>query len=223
MTFTDTTLSVVLGGTSGIGRAVADALSSRPGTVYAVGRRTGLDISDPVSVAEYFSTLGPVDHVIVTAGSQAPSGTVRDVAITDAKHAFETKFWGSILVSREAARVIRPGGTLTLTSGFLARRPIPGTYVKTAMNAALEAVTKVLARELAPLRVNAVSPGLTDTEAYAGLSPDARAAMLDRARSTLPVGRYGTPADLARAYLFAIDTPFITGSVIDVEGGALIS
>ena len=98
-----------------------------------------------------------------------------------------------------------------------------GTYVKTAMNAAIEAVAKILAKELAPIRVNVVSPGLTDTEAYQAMDAPARQAMLARASTSLPAGRHGEPDDLARAYLFAIDNPFVTGAVIDVDGGALIN
>lgn len=223
MTFTASTVSVVIGGTSGIGRAIADALSQRPGTVHRLSRSAGLDISDPTAVATAFAALGPVDHVVITAGSQAPGGPLTGLDLTAAKAAFDVKFWGSVTVAQAAAPHLRPGGTLTLTSGFLARRTTPGTFVKTAMNAALEATAKLLARELAPLRVNVVSPGLTDTEAHAALPAEARQAMLARARTTLPAGRAGTPADLAAAYLFAIDTAFVTGAVLDVDGGALIA
>lgn len=223
MAFQQDTLSVVIGGTGGIGRAVAEALRARPGRVEAVGRAEGVDIAQPDTVSAFFARLGPVDHVVVTAGSQAPGGHFTDVHPASAKAAFDIKFWGSLAVAREAARAIRPGGTLTLTSGFVARRTVPGTYVKAAMNAAIEAVAKVLARELAPLRVNVVSPGLTDTTAYRDMAPEARAAMLARAAATLPAGRHGRPEDIAQAYLFAIDNPFVTGSVIDIEGGALIN
>lgn len=223
MTFNDNTVSVVIGGTSGIGAAVAKALTQRPGRVEIASRATGLDIADAASVAAYFRKLGPIDHLVVTAGSSAPGGKVADIDLHAAKAAFDVKFWGSIVLAREAARYMRPGGTITFTSGFLARRTVPGTFVKTAMNAALEAVAKILARELAPLRVNVVSPGLTQTEAYAGMAGDAREAMFDRAAATLPAGRYGKPEDIARGYLFAIDNPFATGSVIDIEGGALIN
>ncbi|WP_200964187.1 MULTISPECIES: SDR family oxidoreductase [unclassified Ensifer] len=223
MTFNDNTVSVVIGGTSGIGAAVAKALTQRPGRVEIASRATGLDIADAASVAAYFRKLGPIDHLVVTAGSSAPGGKVADIDLDAAKAAFDVKFWGSIVLAREAARYIRPGGTITFTSGFLARRTVPGTFVKTAMNAALEAVAKILARELAPLRVNVVSPGLTQTEAYAGMTGDARDAMFDRAAATLPAGRFGQPQDIAHGYLFAIDNPFVTGSVIDIEGGALIN
>lgn len=223
MSFTDQTVSVVVGGHTGIGRAVTDALGERPGRVLVASRRNGLDIADPAAVARYFDRLGPVDHVVFTAGSQAPGGKLADVDIVAAKAAFDVKFWGTLAVAKAAAKHLRPGGTLTLTSGFLSRRTVPGTYVKTAMNAALEAVAKILARELAPIRVNVVSPGLTDTEAYEGMDAGARGAMLDRAASSLPVGRYGRAEDLAQGYLLAIDNPFMTGAILDIDGGALIN
>ncbi len=223
MNFTNDTISVVVGGTSGIGKAVAEMLGQRPGRVEIASRGSGLDISDEAAITAYFEALGPIDHIVITAGSQAPGGSVRDVSLSAAKSAFDVKFWGSVAVARTAAAHIRPGGTITLTSGFLARKTVPGTFVKTAMNAALEAAAKILARELSPIRVNIVSPGLTDTEAYHGMANDARRAMLERAAANLPAGQYGRPEDLAAAYLFAIDNPFITGSVIDVEGGALVS
>lgn len=220
--FTRDTVSVVIGGTSGIGRAVANALRTRPGQVIAAGRSTGLDLGDAAAVDAFFDRIGPVDHVVVTAGSQAPGGPVATLDLDAAKAAFDVKFWGAIAVARAAARHLRPGGTLTLTSGFLSRRATPGTFAKTAMNAALEAAAKLLARELAPLRVNVVSPGLTDTEAYAAMAPEARDAMLAKAAATLPVRRAGRPQDLAAGYLFVIDNPFVTGTVIDIDGGALI-
>jgi NAD(P)-dependent dehydrogenase (short-subunit alcohol dehydrogenase family) len=221
--FNDNTVSVVVGGASGIGRAVAQALRERPGRVEVASRSSGLDVSNPAAVASYFEKFGAIDHLVFTAGSQAPGGRVVDVGIDAAKVAFDVKFWGTVIVAREAAKRIRPGGTITLTSGFLARRTVAGTYVKTAMNAAIEAFAKVLAKELAPIRVNVVSPGLTDTEAYRAMDDRSRQAMLERASASLPAGRYGHPEDLAKAYLFAIDNAFVTGAVIDVDGGALIN
>jgi len=223
MAFREDTISVVIGGTSGIGHAVAERLAARPGRLVTVSRATGLDVADAGAVAAFFDDLGPVDHVIFTAGSQAPGGPLAGLDLAAARAAFDVKFWGAVAVAQAAVRHIRPEGTLTLTSGFLARRATPGTLVKTAMNAALEASAKVLARELAPVRVNVVSPGLTATEAYAGMSDDARRSMLDGAAATLPAGRVAQPGDVAAGYLFAIDTPSVTGAVIDIDGGALIA
>ena len=222
-TFTDETVTVVIGGTSGIGKAVAQRLAERPGRVVGASRSTGLDVADPKAVAAFLDELGPVDHVIFTAGSKAPGGPLSLLNLTDAREAFEVKFWGAITVAQAAAPHIRPGGTLTLTSGNLARKPTPGALVKTAMNAATEASAKVLAREFAPIRVNVVSPGLTDTEAHAGMAPDAKEAMLRDNAARLPAGRVAEAGDVAAGYLFVIDTPSVTGAVIDIDGGALIS
>jgi NAD(P)-dependent dehydrogenase (short-subunit alcohol dehydrogenase family) len=223
MPFTEETVSVVIGGTSGIGRAVADILRRRPGSVVAVSRRNGFDMTDETATAQWFQNLGPVDHVVVTAGSSAPSGGVCAVDLSTARQAFDAKFWGSIVVARAAAQSLKPGGTITLTSGFLSRRVTAGTFVKTAMNAALEASAKLLAQELAPLRVNVVSPGLTRTEAYDGLEVSARQDMFIAGAGRLPAGRVAEPEDVAAAYILAIDVPSMTGAVLDVDGGALIA
>jgi NAD(P)-dependent dehydrogenase (short-subunit alcohol dehydrogenase family) len=133
-----------------------------------------LDISREAELVALGETLGEVNNIVVTAGSQAPGGLLSGLDLRAARLAFDTKFWGSINVARYLSGNIAPRGTLTFTSGFVARRTVAGAIVKTTMNAAIEAATKVLAKELSPLRVNVVSPGLTDTEAYAGMDAAAR-------------------------------------------------
>ncbi|AMG10192.1 SDR family oxidoreductase [Vibrio vulnificus] len=218
----DKTVYVVLGGTSGIGAELAKQLESDHTIVHVASRQTGLDISDEKSVYHYFETIGAFDHLIVTAGSYAPAGKVVDVEITQAKYAFDTKFWGAVLAAKHGARYLKQGGSITLTSGMLSRKVVANTYVKAAINAAIEATTKVLAKELAPIRVNAISPGLTKTEAYKGMNADDRDAMYQRTQSHLPVGKVGEASDIAMAYLFAIQNSYMTGTVIDVDGGALL-
>ncbi|EJI1278036.1 SDR family oxidoreductase [Vibrio vulnificus] len=218
----DKTVYVVLGGTSGIGAELAKQLESEHTIVHVASRQTGLDISDEKSVYHYFETIGAFDHLIVTAGSYAPAGKVVDVEVTQAKYAFDTKFWGAVLAAKHGARYLKQGGSITLTSGMLSRKVVANTYVKAAINAAIEATTKVLAKELAPIRVNAISPGLTKTEAYKGMNADDRDAMYQRTQSHLPVGKVGEASDIAMAYLFAIQNNYMTGTVIDVDGGALL-
>lgn len=214
--------SVVVGGHSGIGCALAEALTDRHHRVVTASRRSGLDIADRASIEAFLQETGDFDHLVVTAGSAAPSGRLADLDIAQARAAFDVKFWGSVQLAQLAAHRIALNGSITFTTGLLARRPTPGSFAKTAMNAALEATTRMLAKELAPIRVNAVSPGLTDTDAYAAMHPDARAAMLDGAARSLPAGRVGRPQDLAAAYVFAIENPFVTGSIIDVDGGGVL-
>ncbi|HDY8106113.1 TPA: SDR family oxidoreductase [Vibrio vulnificus] len=218
----DKTVYVVLGGTSGIGAELAKQLESDHTIVHVASRQIGLDISDEKSVYHYFETIGAFDHLIVTAGSYAPAGKVVDVEVTQAKYAFDTKFWGAVLAAKHGARYLKQGGSITLTSGMLSRKVVANTYVKAAINAAIEATTKVLAKELAPIRVNAISPGLTKTEAYKGMNADDRDAMYQRTQSHLPVGKVGEASDIAMAYRFAIQNSYMTGTVIDVDGGALL-
>ncbi|GAB1037801.1 SDR family oxidoreductase [Shewanella algae] len=220
---TDNQIYVVIGGTSGIGAELAGQLRAEGAQVHVASRRTGLDISDEQSVYHFFESVGAFDHLIITAGSFAPAGRVVDVELAQAKAAFDTKFWGAINAAKQAARYIKHGGSITLTSGMLARKVVAATYVKTAINAALEAVTRVLAKELAPIRVNAVSPGLTDTQAHHGMSDEARNTMYQRAEAALPVRRIGQTADIAMAYLLLLQNPYMTGVVIDVDGGALLN
>lgn len=235
--------TLIIGGASGIGFAVASALADRENELVLAGRNNEklesarqllngraaavstrqLDVSNEAEVIALSHVLGDVDNIVFTAGSYAPGGFLSEIELTAARLAFDTKFWGSIYTARHLSGNIRPRGTLTLTSGFLARRTLSGTLVKSTMNAAIESAAKVLAKELAPLRVNVVSPGLTDTEAYEGMDPKAREKMLQTAAENLPVKAYGRAQDIAKGYLFLLDNPFVTGTVIDIEGGALIN
>ncbi|MDG5475438.1 SDR family oxidoreductase [Citrobacter freundii] len=235
--------TLIIGGATGIGFAVAQLLAKRGDHIILAGRHQDklqyacqqlqaagakaenvvLDIADETQSEYLGRVLEPVDNIVVTAGSQAPGGAFTTLDLKAAQQAFDTKFWGSLAVARHLSGKIKPGGTLTLTSGFLSRRTVPGTLVKTTMNAALESAVKMLAKELSPLRVNAISPGLTDTEAYSAMTSEARQQMLARTAENLPARRYGRAEDLAKGYLFVIDNPFVTGSVVDIEGGALVN
>jgi len=235
--------TLIIGGATGIGFAVAQLLAVRGDTLILAGRNAeklaaavqrlnaasvkvssiSLDVADEEQLRELAKTLGHLDNIVFTAGSQAPGGTLAALDLLAAKKAFDTKFWGSMAVAKHLGNILNPGGTLTLTSGFLARRTVAGTIVKTTLNAALESAVKVLAKEMSPLRINAVSPGLTDTEAYAAMEPQARQLMLEKAAESLPAKTWGRAEDVAKGYLFAIDNPFVTGSIIDIEGGALIN
>ncbi|GAM62851.1 3-oxoacyl-(acyl-carrier protein) reductase [Vibrio ishigakensis] len=211
---------IIVGGTSGIGKALANTLINQGHEVIVGSRRTGLDIQDNQSIVNFFKSAGEFDHLIITAGSYAPSGEVKELNLAEAADAFDTKFWGSMRLVQQATPYLK--SSITLTSGMLSRKPVANTLVKTAANAALEASAKVLAKELAPVRVNIVSPGLTQTEAYSGMSDDARQAMFENASKSLPLGKVATADDLVGGYLLAIENPVITGSVIDINGGALL-
>ena len=133
----------------------------------------------------------------------------------------DSKFWGAYRIAR-AAR-IRDGGSLTLVSGVLGRRPSAASVLQGAINAALEGLARGLALELAPVRVNVVSPGLIDTPLHDRLPADKRQAMFEQVAARLPAKRIGDARDVANAILYLASTPFATGSTVVVDGGGAIA
>ena len=139
----------------------------------------------------------------------------------DVRATMEGKFWGAWRVARSAD--IRPGGSLTLVSGFLSIRPRPNSAIVGAANGALELLARSLALELAPVRVNCVSPGIIDTPIRAAMPEAARLDMLAKTAAALPVGRVGIGEDIARQILAFMTIGFATGSIVYLDGGALVT
>ncbi|MGF7135127.1 NAD(P)-dependent dehydrogenase (short-subunit alcohol dehydrogenase family) [Paraburkholderia sp. EB58] len=225
---------VVIGGLSGIGRAVAERAAEEGARVIAVGRRTApadwskqietatLDITDEAAVERFFSKLGALDHLVVTSGPVIASSRLTDLDVSAAKDAFDVKVFGQLRAAKQAARYIAKTGSITLTSGLLARKAVPGALVKATMNAAIESMGKTLAKELAPVRVNVVSPGMVETGMWGEMPEAERKAMAAKAGGGLPVGRVGQTGDLAQAYWLLMTNGFMTGAVVDVDGGGLL-
>lgn len=225
---------VVIGGSSGIGLATAE-LARREGADVVIASRNAVklepiaerlkvtaipaDVTSDQSVAELFKRTGVVDHVVLTA-AQLRTGPFRTVAMEDVRATMEGKFWGAWRVAREAG--IRPGGSLTLVTGFLSVRPRPNSAIISAANGALESLARALALELAPVRVNAVSPGVIDTPIRAAMPEAARKEMLAKTAAALPVGRVGMAEDIAQQIASFMTNGFATGSIVYVDGGALI-
>ena len=226
---------VVVGGSSGIGLATAELAKSEGADVVIASRNADrlkaaadklgataipTDVTSDQSVIALFRKCGPVDHVVVTA-AQLRSGPFKSVSMEDVRATMESKFWGAWRVARAAE--IRPGGSLTLVSGFLSIRPRPAAAIVGAANGALESLARSLALELAPVRVNAVSPGIIDTPIRASMPEAARRDMLAKAAAALPVGRVGVGEDIARQILTFMTVGFATGSIVYLDGGALIA
>ena len=226
---------VVVGGSSGIGLSTAE-LATREGAEVIIASRNAerlkaaadnigaraipADVTSDHSVEDLFRACGPVDHVVVTA-AQLRSGPFKTVPMDDVRSTMEGKFWGSWRVARFAD--IRPGGSLTLVSGFLSIRPRPNSAIVGAANGAIELLARSLALELAPVRVNCVSPGIIDTPIRAAMPEAARRDMLAKTAASLPVGRVGVGEDIARQILAFMTIGFATGSIVYLDGGALIA
>ena len=226
---------VVVGGSSGIGFSAAELAKAEGAEVIiashnaerlnAAAQKLGVkaiqaDVTSDESVASLFRACGPVDHVVLTA-AQLRSGPFKTVSMEDVRGTLEGKFWGAWRVARSAE--IRPGGSLTLVSGYLSIRPRPNSAIIGAANGALESLARGLALELAPVRVNAVSPGIIDTPIRAAMPEEARRDMLAKTAAALPVGRVGTGEDIARQILAFMTIGFVTGSIVYIDGGALIT
>jgi len=226
---------VVVGGSSGIGLATAE-LAKREGAAVIIASRNATrldaiaeklnaiaiatDVTNDESVENLFRRAGAVDHVVITA-AQLRTGPFKTVPMDDVRATMESKFWGAWRVARAAE--FRPGGSLTLVTGYLSVRPRPNSAIVGAVNGALESLAKGLALELAPVRVNAVSPGIIDTPIRAAMPEEARRDMLAKTAATLPVGRVGVGEDVAQQILAFMNIGFATGSIVYLDGGALVT
>lgn len=231
----ENTRVLVVGASGGIGAATARAFGAAGAKVFAAGRpgpklsqvaaaiggeAAALDILDNPAIEAYFAKTEPFKHVVIAAAA-TKSGSVTSLPLDDAKASMESKFWGAYRIAR-AAKVV-DGGSITFVSGFLSRRPNAGAASQGAINAALEALGRGLALERAPIRVNAVSPGLIDTPLWGGMPDTDREAMFARTADGLPARRIGHPEDIAQAILFVATNPFTTGTTLTVDGGGTIA
>lgn len=228
---------LVAGGSSGIGLATA-ALAAQGGAQVTIAARSPerlaraaaqighdvqsavLDLTDAEAVALFCETSGIWDHIIVT-GSDVKIAPLRELPMSDARQAFDSKFWGFYHLARSAR--IAPGGSLSVVAGFLATRPVAGRALMGAINGALESLVQGLALELKPVRVNAVSPAVVAGGMWSHMSEEEQAAMYARVGATYPAGRVGTGEDIARQLLLLAATGYATGTIVTLDGGASIA
>jgi NAD(P)-dependent dehydrogenase (short-subunit alcohol dehydrogenase family) len=222
---------VVVGGTSGMGLATVRAAAAQGAEVVAAGRRSiagrepidgvrqaEVDVTDETSVRALFDGLGALEHLFVSASPGAP-GPFLEQDLTAARTFIDGKLLGSWACARYAAPLMRAGGSITFVTGVAVVRPPGNAAMVTAAFAAIEALSRALALELGPLRVNTIRPGYTDSEMWSGLSDAERDDLRRRVADALPVGRMGTPGDIAHAAVFLMTSRQTTGAVLEVSGG----
>ena len=239
MNSTDTV--VIIGGSSGMGLAVARRCLADGATVVIAGRSrerleaargelacpdrlqaVTADIGNRAQIAALFEHAGTVRHLVVTA-ADVPYGPVTALTEDSLMRAVRSKLLGPFFAAQEAAPRMTAGTSMTFTSGIAAYRPAPGGSLAAIVNGALESMVRALALELAPIRVNAVSPGWVDTPLWDQLAtPDAKQARLSQMAARLPGNRLAGPADIAHAISYLIEDDYVTGTVLHAEGAQLL-
>jgi NAD(P)-dependent dehydrogenase (short-subunit alcohol dehydrogenase family) len=224
---------LVIGGSSGIGLQTARLaranganliLTARdPDRLHRVGLELGasiaaFDATDFDRLERFFDALtAPIDHLLVT--GPGPSASLATFDLEAARRDIETQLLLPLQVARHAPSKVRPGGTLLLVGGTSGRRPATGRSLHLALTAALPALTRNLALELAPVRVNLIAAGFVDTPLSAALLGDQLEARRNQLRSTLPIGRVVGPADVAALAVHLMINTAVTGATFDIDGG----
>ena len=226
---------VVIGGSAGIGFETARQARSEGAEVIVTGRNSenlrraaselgalrsaAFDAHDPAALERFFSDLpAPIDHVMVTAGRPHYLRPL-EATFEEARQAISEHILLALGVARNAARKMKPGGTLLLMGGTGGRRVRPGLGLVSAVTVAMPAVTASLALELAPVRVNLIAAGFVDTPLSASLLGDGLDARRDRLRTTLPIRRVVAASDVAALAVHIMINTALTGATYDIDGG----
>ncbi len=231
---------VIIGGTSGIGLEVAKLAAKQGMQVVITGFKahqpeeirakfpkdaelsiSQLDIADETAVKAFFSSVGEFDY-LTTPGSSLPKGPFLSMDSQTAKSGFDSKFWGQYLTARYGAPHIRKHGAIVFFSGAVGQRPQANLSIMASVNSAVEGLTRALAVELAPLRVNAISPGFVETPRYAGMPEAERHAFMQSLSDKLLVKHVGQPQELAEAVMFLLTNTYTTGITLHTDGGHLL-
>jgi len=200
-------------------RSVTSTVEGEAALELEASSSAAFDATDFDRLERFFDQLqGPVDHVMVTAGGPYYA-RLTEIDFEQARRNVEEHLLLPLHVARHAAAKVRPGGTLLFTSGTGGRRPAVGMTLIAALTAALPALTKVLAIELAPVRVNLIAPGFVDTPLSATLLGDRLEERRDQLRKTLPIRRVVGPADVAALAVHLMTNTAITGATYDIDGG----
>lgn len=230
---------VVVGGSSGMGLALAETLLAQGSRVTIVGRSRAkleaareqlspcgtprlqqADVTSEDEVRHLFAEIGHLDHLVCTAADLGGAYVMLSSLEREAlDRAVQSKIIAPILLVKHAAPRLSPQGSITLTSGIAAYRPRPKAVAVATINAALEGMVRAMAVELAPVRVNAVSPGWVRTPIWRDVAGSDTDRMLASMAERLPVGRIGAPEDIAQAMVYLMCSGYTTGTVLHVEGG----
>jgi NAD(P)-dependent dehydrogenase (short-subunit alcohol dehydrogenase family) len=230
---------VILGGSSGIGLAVAEQATAQGASlviassnarrieqaIKSLGKNVEgktLDLTDERAIESFFQGLGTFDHLVFTAGDALQLGELASTDLREARQAFELRYWAAVAAVKYGSPQLRNGGSIVLTTGIAGQRPRKGWVLGASVCGSIEALTRALAVELAPIRVNAVSPGVVRTNLWQNMREEDRNSLYESVGKSLLVGRVGEASEIARTYLYLMQGGFTTGQIIVVDGGTLL-
>jgi NAD(P)-dependent dehydrogenase (short-subunit alcohol dehydrogenase family) len=225
---------LVIGRGSGLARAIVLAARDEGAQVIAAGRNQEalgaayvgepgvstevVDLNDEASIAALGERLGAIDHVVSTASARA-RGRLADLDRDAVRVSFDTKVIGPLMLAKHLAPRMGKGGSFVIFSGVAAAKIAVGTMAVAITNAAADTLARSLALELAPIRVNAISPGVIDTGAWDAFGQQGKADYFADISSRNPARRIGTIEDIAQGVLFALTNTFLTGQTLHIDGG----
>jgi NAD(P)-dependent dehydrogenase (short-subunit alcohol dehydrogenase family) len=228
---------VILGGSSGFGFATAKLAASEGAAIVVASSRQEsidralsllpegteghvLDLSNEKQVRDFFNRIGEFDHLVFTAGENLQISELSTTSLEQARGFFDLRYWGAFMAVKYGSSHIKSGGSIVLTSGLASQRPSKGWSVASSVCGAVESLTRALAVELAPIRVNVVCPGMVKTDLWNNIPENDRKAMFESIGQTLPTGRVGEAHEVAETYLYLMREGFSTGQTVIVDGGA---
>jgi NAD(P)-dependent dehydrogenase (short-subunit alcohol dehydrogenase family) len=230
---------IVLGASSGLGLATAKAAANEGAKVIIVSGNPerinaalkelpagcegyAVDLREESNIRAFFEQTGNFDHLVYTAGGNISRKNVADLDLATAQDYFRLRFWAPFAAIKYGTPYINTGGSITLTSGIAGQRPGKGWSLGAGTSGAMEGLTRAMAVELAPIRVNVVSPGVVKTNLWSDIAAADREDFYRTVGQSMLVGRIGEPEDIAQTYLYLMKQPYSTGQVVIVDGGAVL-
>lgn len=226
---------VIIGGSSGIGLGIAKACAQLGAKLVIASRSLEklkltqkelskdteihpLDIAQPDQIKTFMQKVGKFDHLI-TPGASVSWGAFGTLSEKEEQASFQSKFWGQYYAAKFGFPHINPGGSIVLFAGCWSQRPIPGAAIPGSINGAIESLGRALAVEIAPIRINVISPGIIDTPVFSGLSEHERQAFFDKTAKALPLKKIGIPEEVAMTAIYLMSNTYSTGNTLYIDGG----
>lgn len=230
---------IVLGGSSGLGLATAIAAAAEGAKVVIVSGNQqrinealtrlpagsegyAIDLALEENIQSFFEKAGNFDHLVYTAGENIVLNNISDTNLGQAHAFFNLRYWGALAAVKYSAPHINKGGSINLVGGIASPRPQAGWGIAASICGAMEGFTRAMAVELAPIRVNQVSPGVIRTNLWNSMSAEDRNNLYTSVGAALPVKRIGEAEDIAQAFVYMMKQQFATGQILTVDGGAVL-